>query len=60
MFIDSLKVKAALSQFKRKVDALGSWNEGSLNWNLVTVEVEDEFEHFGSAVGYGVPGVGVP
>ncbi len=43
-----------------KVNALGSWNEGSLNWNLATVEVEGEFEHFDSAFGYGVPGVGVP
>ena len=51
---------SALSQFKRKVDALGSWNEGSLHWNLVTVKFEDEFEHFGSAFGYGVPVVGVP
>ena len=33
-------IRSVLSQFKRKVSALGSWNEGSFKWNLATVEVK--------------------
>ena len=53
-------IRSALPQFKRKVDALSSWNEGAFSWNLATTEIDDEFAHYGSAFGYGLPGVGVP
>ena len=53
-------IRSALPQFQRKVDALSSWNEGAFNWNLAMTEVDDEFDHYGSAFGFGLPGVGVP
>ena len=53
-------IRSALPLFQRKVDALSSWNQGALNWNLTTTEVDDEFVHYGSAFGYGLPGVGAP
>ena len=36
-------IRSALPQFKRKVDALSSWNEGAFSWNLATIEIDDEF-----------------
>ena len=53
-------IRSALPLFQRKVDALSSWNQGALNWNLTTTEVDNEFVHYGSAFGYGLPGVCAP
>ena len=38
-------IRSALPQFKRKVDAISSWNEGAFSWNLATIEIDDEFAH---------------
>lgn len=53
-------ILSALSQYKRKVDALGHWSEAHFDeWNVLTVTVNAEYEHYCGSMGFGLLSVGV-
>ena len=53
-------VCSALPQYKRKVDVLGSWSKEYFEyWNVSTVVTKEEYDHYCTSLGFGLPNVGV-